>query len=150
MRSGRAQLAAAAAVLAVLMLAAWWYFSDGQQADRAHDAAVAKWESRKPSSYSFDFSYCDGFCAGCRAEITVRDGVARPNVWQGDCLSVDGRPPKIENIFALEERDRADDFGDFEIRYDPYWGFPALVSFTCEDQTDCGRSYEITDFEALD
>ena len=152
LRSGRSQLTVAAVALGAVVLGALWYFSDSQAENRAHDEALALWESREPTAYSFDFSYCNGFCAGCRLEITVENGsVTDAEGWEGECPVVDGKPPTIEGIFALEKYDRSRDMADsFEIRYDPYWGFPALVEIRCpEGLTDCGIGYEVTDFEAL-
>ncbi len=142
-----------AVALGVAVLGALWLRSPGQVAHRAQDDASALWESKEPAAYSFDYSYCSGMCAGCRLEVTVRNGeVAGVVERDGQCSAVDlQNAPTIEDIFAMEERDRSDSTTDsFEIHHDPDWGFPSSVSIRCPEGTmDCGIGYQVTGFEVL-
>ena len=129
-------------------------FSGSYAADRAHDRASARWESKEPAAYSFDYDYCSGMCMGCLLRVTVRNGeVTEAVASKGECSTFDTQAaPTIEDIFAMEESDRAAPSTDsFEIEYDPNWGYPASVEIRCPYGTpDCGTGYHVTDFEVLE
>lgn len=129
------------------VLGTMWFFSDSHQAARAHDDALARWEARQPAAYSFDYSYCSGMCDSCPLHVTVKNHQVTSALPRRDrCSSPDA--PTIEVIFAMEKSDRASESTDsFEIRYDPYWGFPAMVEMRCPEGTsDCGVGYQVTNF----
>ena len=142
-------LAISAVALGLVIFGALWFFS---AAERAHDDARALWESKEPTAYSFDYSYCSGMCFGCRLRVTVKNGEVIAAVGRDgsgppfDCPGA----PTIEDIFAMEKDDRSAGTTDsFEIDYDPSWGFPAYVDIRCPDGWfDCGTTYEVTNFRA--
>lgn len=135
---------------AALALAPLWYFSDGQTANRAHDAAVELWESKEPASYSFTWQYCSGMCAPCEVRVTVANGeVTTARGRPPGCVGGHDRGPTIEDVFRMEERHRSEELTDsFDIDYDRVYGFPAMVDIRCpEGWSDCGTGYSVTDFE---
>ena len=155
MRHGRPSTLTVAVVTAVALgmavLGAMWFFSDSRAGARAHDDALALWESKEPRAYSFDYRSCSGMCDSCWLHVTVKNGevtgvVAR----ESRCSSHAQHAPSIEDIFAIEKWQRSAEWTDsFEIDYDPVWGFPALVVIRCPYGTaDCGSSYEVTHFRA--
>lgn len=127
-----------------------WTHLDDWAAARAHGDAQRLWESREPTSYSFDYTACSGMCETCQAHITVTDGEVTDVVGGGGCRDLDvASAPTIDTIFEMEQQDRAAETTDsFEIRYDPTWGFPASVVLRCPPEwSDCGTSYEVTSFQ---
>ena len=135
----------------LLLIAGAWFVSDAREAERAHDDAMALWNSKEPTAYSFEYGYCSGMCMSCRARVTVENGKVTDTaaVDPAPC-SISGLPdaPTIEEVFALEESGRSDGMTDsFEIVYDPTWGFPASVSIRCPEGTgDCGTGFGVSDF----
>jgi hypothetical protein len=133
-----------------MALGAWWLHSDSRAADRAHEHALALWESKEPTAYSFEYSRCGGMCAGCLLQVTVQNGKVIDAVGvEGQCGS--RQAPTIEGIFAMEKADRAASTTDsFTIRYDPTWGFPVSVDIRCpRGWSDCGSGYHVRDFHDL-
>jgi hypothetical protein len=142
---------AGASVFAVALAAVAWFVWHPAAGDREHDRALARWESRAPAAYSFDWSYCGGMCALCRVRVTVEDGHVTGAVGvEGQCSYELDRAPTIDDVFAMEKADRsAANTDSFEIRYDPTWGFPATVTIRCPPGwMDCGTGYSVTNFQA--
>jgi nitrogen fixation-related uncharacterized protein len=148
----RAILLALLGVTVAVSLVALWWSSDSQQADRAQDRARSLWESQEPAAYSFVYGECSGMCAGCRLRITVEHGqVTSAADTSGRCsgYGVDD-VPTIEGVFTAVEWSRKNLGGRAEISYDPTWGFPASAQISCPPgASDCGSSYEVTDFQEL-
>jgi hypothetical protein len=135
--------------LAIAALGALWLTSEGRADARAHDDARARWESRQPETYSFEYSYCSGMCAACTSRITVRRGQVTDVVSREEGCTLDLRSaPTIETIFRQEEHVRtAPMTHSFTVRYDPVWGFPASVSTECPpDTSDCGTGLSVSNF----
>ena len=144
----RKAAAIAAFALCIAALGAWWVVQS-RAAQTADDAAWSRWESKAPTAYSFDYSSCSGMCVGCQLHVTVNHGKATDAIARdGLCPTSARRAPTIEDIFAMEQRDRSLETTDsFEIRYDPTWGFPVSVSTRCPvGWADCGSIYTITNF----
>jgi hypothetical protein len=128
-----------------------WAGSDARTADERDDAARARWESREPTAYSFDYTSCGGMCAYCLVHVTVDRGrVTSARGREGQCPPVIDAAPTVEDVFAMEERDRAaETTASYVIRYDPTWGFPASVTIRCPDGwMDCGTGYRVAHFRA--
>ena len=140
-----------AAAVVLLTVAFVWTHLDDWAAARAHGNAQRLWESREPAAYSFVYQACSGMCGPpCAARITVTRGEVTDLEGAGECHELDlDSAPTIDAMFEMEKRDRAAEMTDsFEIRYDPTWGFPAYVVLRCPPGwSDCGTSYEVTDFE---
>jgi hypothetical protein len=136
--------------LGLLALGSMWFFSAGRAAGQAHDRALERWESKEPASYAFDWTRCDGMSARCLLHVSVTDGrVTSVTTREGDCPAYEvDEAPTIEDVFAMEERDRAGaHVASWEIEYDRTWGFPASVRIRCPDgYMDCGIGYAVTDF----
>ncbi|GAA4700679.1 DUF6174 domain-containing protein [Nocardioides conyzicola] len=146
--SRKVWIAGAALVAAIVAVVVSTHLDDWAAA-RAHGSAQRLWESREPTTYSFDYTACSGMCEPCHAHITVTDGEVTSVAGGGGCRGLDrDSAPTIDTIFEMEERDRSAEMTDsFEIRYDPTWGFPASVVLHCPPETsDCGTSYEVTGF----
>jgi hypothetical protein len=131
----------------LLIVRSWGFWS----ADQRHDDALARWESKEPTAYSFGFSYCGGFCQGCSTRVTVEAGKVISAVGTGPegCSDFDADDaPTIEDVFDLEKAGRSNDqFVSSEIHYDPTWGFPASVSLRCPEETDdCGTVFNVKSF----
>lgn len=142
--------AAGVAALGLVLLGALWYFSDSQAAKRAHDDAKELWESKEPTSYSFDYLSCSGMCAPCTFRVTVRNGeVIEVEVVEGECPFDPDGPPTVEALFAFAEAERsAPETASFRIEYDPIWGFPEYFNATCAGNTpDCGTGLNVSNFE---
>jgi anaerobic selenocysteine-containing dehydrogenase len=144
-------LAAAAVVSLVVSLGAWWWFSEAQASARAHEGALALWESQEPEAYSFEFTSCSGMCAReCPDRITVTGGeVTDVTPTRPGCTPAShDEAPTIEDVFALEEWSRSLESTDsFDIDYDRAWGFPSAGNFTCPDGwADCGSGFAVTAF----
>ena len=139
------------AVVAGLVWFVW--FSPGAVARRALDDARDLWESREPSSYAYDYFYCGGMCGYCPVHVTVTDGVATDAVRSGE--GCDGGPvqdaPTIEDVFDIAADHHPGLFDhSSSATYDPAWGYPTLVEFTCPPGTmDCGGGWSVTGFEVL-
>ena len=151
-RSTGKVLGAIALAVCVVALGILWYFSDGQVAGRAHDEALARWESKEPAAYSFTYRYCGGMCADCPIQVTVRDGVVADVTRGSDSCWGEPEGLTVEDLFDVESRERAVWFADrSSVSFDPVWGFPAVISTTCDPGTsDCGASWVIGDFEVLE
>jgi hypothetical protein len=144
-------LGAIALAVCVVGLGILWYFSDGQVAGRAHDEALARWESKEPAAYSFTYRYCGGMCADCPIQVTVRDGVVAEVTRGSDSCWGEPEGLTVEDLFDLESRARSGWFGDASTAdYDPTWGFPSSISKTCAEGTsDCGGGWSISDFKVV-
>ena len=120
-------------------------------AEGAHDRAVERWESKEPAAYSFNYSYCGGFCQGCTTRVTVKRGevVSAVPAEPGGCTDFTVEDaPTIEDVFDLEKTLRSrDEFVSREIHYDSTWGFPASANFQCPEGTsDCGPGLSVRNF----
>lgn len=142
------------AACSVVGLLVWFiWFSPGGQSRRELDHARELWEARQPSSYAFDYFYCGGMCAYCPVHVTVTAGVVVDAVMSGE--GCDGGSvsdaPTIEDMFevAADHRPGLLDRSS-SATYDPRWGFPALVEFSCPPDTmDCGGGWSVSHFEVL-
>jgi hypothetical protein len=140
-------IALSVVLVPALVLGGLRFFS----AEKAHDDALARWKSKEPTAYSFDFSHCSGLCQGCTTRVTVKAGKVISAVGTGPrgCSDFDANDaPTIEDVFDLEKSGRSnDEFDSVEIQYDPTWGFPASVSLRCPEGTaDCGTGFSVTNF----
>ena len=131
------------------VLALVWLVSGVLSPVVAHQQAEARWEAKEPAAYSFEYHYCSGMCASCDIRVTVENGTITNAVWKGPCSEQDiDRAPTVENVFDMAAGDRF--APDFEVRYDPVWGFPASVSTRCGGQSiDCGTGYGVSDFRVV-
>ena len=137
----------------VVGLLLWWvWLSPGALSRRALHDARDLWESREPSSYAYDYFYCGGMCASCPVHVTVTDGVVVDAVRSGEGCTTDVRDaPTIEDVFdiAADHRPGLLDRSS-TVSYDPRWGFPTAISFTCPPRTmDCGGGWSVQGFEVL-
>ena len=137
----------------VAVLLVWFvWFSPGAESRRALGDARDLWESREPSSYAYDYFYCGGMCASCPVHVTVTDGVVVDAVRSGEGCTTDVRDaPTIEDVFdiAADHRPGLLDRSS-TVSYDPRWGFPTAISFTCPPRTmDCGGGWSVQGFEVL-
>ncbi len=136
-----------AVLVPLLVLTGANHFSAGA----AQDRAKARWETHEPAAYSFDFSYCGGFCQGCTTRVTVEGGevVSAVAAEPGGCTDYGVQDaPTVEDVFDRVAVLREDDlYVSEEIRYDPTWGFPASASFECPEGTsDCGTGLSVKNF----
>ena len=55
------------------------------------------------------------------------------------------------HVFAVAEDHQPWPLGDSTtIEYDPVWGFPRSITYTCgEDTADCGSGWSVRDFEVI-
>jgi hypothetical protein len=146
-------LAVVAAVLCAIGLGVLWHTSDGQVAARAHDAALATWQSKEPAAYSFTYRHCGGMCGDCPIRVTVRDGTVADATRGPDICSGDPEGVTVEELFEIESRARSGWFDNSSAKasYDPEWGFPTFIRTTCDPGwSDCGSSWSVSDFEVLD
>jgi hypothetical protein len=151
MMTRRRAVVSVGVALCLALLGALWVTSDSWAAQRAHRAAWAKWQSKEPPAYSFDYAYCGGMCANCLLHVSVEHGkVVDAVTREGQCSTSEDNAPTVDDVFAMEKGDRSSGrTASFEIRYDPTWGFPASVSIRCPDGwMDCGKGYSITHFLA--
>jgi anaerobic selenocysteine-containing dehydrogenase len=153
-RRDRRSLSLALAGLLVLVLLAWvFWFSAAAHARRDLSRARDLWESREPSSYSFDYFYCGGMCGFCPVHVTVTDGaVERATISDEGCSvgAVDDAPT-IEDVFDIAA-DNGPGLVDrsSSVSYDARWGFPSAISFTCPpDTSDCGGGWTVSGFRDL-
>nr|WP_101525544.1 DUF6174 domain-containing protein [Nocardioides houyundeii] len=149
-RSRRTTTALVATTAVGVATAVLWVAWPDWSAGRAHDEALALWESKEPRSYSFHVSSCSGMCWSCPVRIAVTDGVVTGVNHLGDEQCGQGsadleKVPTMEDIFARAERGRSEDWVDsYEIEYDPVWGFPASIELKCPYGTpDCGSGIEV-------
>jgi hypothetical protein len=149
-------VAIACTVVLLLALVSWVYVRTHRAtwaANRAHDRALALWESKEPTSYSYNFASCDGFCAYCPIHVVVRRGaVTEVQSANSNCPETDrSHAPTIEKAFTWASAYRSQaGIGRVDIRYDPTWGFPASVNAYCEPvASDCGEGFGISDFTVV-
>lgn len=139
------------ALASLVLLAAGAWFVRGLSAERR--AAEARWEDRGPSSYAYTVFSCGGMCANCAVRVTVRDGAVVDAVaTEPGCSDPDPADAMtVEDLFDVAAH--ADPWlssGSTTITYDARWGFPTLISTTCDEGTsDCGSSLSAGDLTPL-
>ena len=147
-------LTAVAAAIVVVAAAVWAiWLSPAAQSRRELEQARERWESREPSSYSFDYFYCGGMCGFCPVHVTVEDGaVVQAGISDDGCSGgpVEGAPT-IEDVFETADQNRPGLFDrTSSVTYDSQWGFPATITFTCpSDISDCGGGWSVSHFRDL-